>query len=54
MGHPRLRLLYVTPETLFSSKYQAEFDLAYHQRQIVRLVIDEAHVIDVSDCPALC
>ncbi|WOO84796.1 ATP-dependent DNA helicase Q5 [Vanrija pseudolonga] len=46
MGHPRLRLLYVTPETLFSAKYQAEFDLAYHQRQIVRLVVDEAHVID--------
>ncbi|TXT13064.1 hypothetical protein VHUM_01465 [Vanrija humicola] len=46
MGHPRLRLLYVTPETLFSAKYQTHFDRAYQQRQIVRLVVDEAHVID--------
>lgn len=41
MGHPQLRLLYVTPETLFSAKYCAEFDMAYRQRQITRLVIDE-------------
>lgn len=46
MGHPQLRLLYVTPETLFSAKYAADLDIAYRQKQIVRLVVDEAHVID--------
>ncbi|BEI85118.1 hypothetical protein CcaverHIS002_0505190 [Cutaneotrichosporon cavernicola] len=46
LGHPQLRLLYVTPETLFSPKYTSDFDIAYRQKQIVRLVVDEAHVID--------
>ncbi|GMK55558.1 hypothetical protein CspeluHIS016_0206140 [Cutaneotrichosporon spelunceum] len=46
LGHPQLRLLYVTPETLFSPKYTTDFDVAYRQKQIVRLVVDEAHVID--------
>ncbi|CAK9781427.1 ATP-dependent DNA helicase [Cutaneotrichosporon oleaginosum] len=46
LGHPQLRLLYVTPETLFSPKYTADFDVAYRQAQIARLVVDEAHVID--------
>ena len=41
MGHPELRLLYVTPETLFSSKYSQELDIAYRQKQLVRLVVDE-------------
>ncbi|BEJ15900.1 hypothetical protein CspHIS471_0505050 [Cutaneotrichosporon sp. HIS471] len=43
LGHPQLRLLYVTPETLFSPKYTTDFDIAYRQKQIVRLVVDEAH-----------
>lgn len=41
LGHPQLRLLYVTPETLFSPKYTVEFDIAYRQKQLVRLVVDE-------------
>ncbi|ODN84815.1 hypothetical protein L202_00683 [Cryptococcus amylolentus CBS 6039] len=45
MGHPEIRLLYVTPEMLLSDKHKSTFDIAYRQRQIARLVVDEAHVI---------
>jgi hypothetical protein len=48
MGHPEIRLLYLTPETLFSPRYGTYIAKAYEQRQIRRLVIDEAHVIGVS------
>jgi bloom syndrome protein len=41
MGHPTLRLLYVTPETLFGAKLASDLDCAYKQKQIIRLVIDE-------------
>lgn len=47
LGHPQLRLLYVTPETLFSPKYQTEFDVAYRQKQLVRLVVDEVSVVPI-------
>nr|XP_019042858.1 hypothetical protein I302_08567 [Kwoniella bestiolae CBS 10118]OCF21788.1 hypothetical protein I302_08567 [Kwoniella bestiolae CBS 10118] len=45
LGHPDIRLLYVTPESLFSPKHKYMFDIAYRQKQMVRLVVDEAHVI---------
>lgn len=41
MGHPRLRLLYTTPETLFSKQYEDSFKRCHRQKQLVRLVIDE-------------
>lgn len=47
MGHPEIRLLYVTPEMLLSDKHRSTFDTAYAQKQIARLVVDEAHVITV-------
>lgn len=53
MGHPRLRLLYLTPETLFSPKYKSDIDVCARQGQLNRLVIDEAHVIEVSHLPML-
>ena len=65
MGHPEIRLLYLTPESLFSAKYKDVLEKAYKQGQIRRLVVDEvgcrltryymtysvsqAHVIDVSN-----
>lgn len=45
MGHPELRLLYTTPETLFAARYSADFDIAYKQQQIVRLVVDEVRLL---------
>lgn len=45
MGHPEIRLLYVTPEMLLSDKHRSTFDTAYAQKQVARLVVDEAHVI---------
>jgi hypothetical protein len=41
MGHPHLRLLYTTPETLFGARYESYFQKCYNQRQMVRMVIDE-------------
>lgn len=41
MGHPHLRLLYTTPETLFGARYESYFQKCYQQRQMVRMVIDE-------------
>lgn len=41
MGHPEMRLLYTTPETLLSDKYHADFERCYRQKQLVRMVIDE-------------
>ncbi|WWD15795.1 hypothetical protein CI109_100219 [Kwoniella shandongensis] len=45
MGHPEIRLLYLTPEMLLSPRQKIMFDIAHRQRQIARLIIDEAHVI---------
>ena len=41
MGHPEIRLLYVTPETLFSNKHRDVFMKAHEQNQLRRLVVDE-------------
>ncbi|KIO20767.1 hypothetical protein M407DRAFT_219952, partial [Tulasnella calospora MUT 4182] len=44
-GHPGSRLLYITPEKLMSSDFCALLTRAYEQRELSRLVIDEAHCI---------
>ncbi|OCF39886.1 hypothetical protein I317_06323 [Kwoniella heveanensis CBS 569] len=41
LGHPKIRLLYVTPESLLSPRHKAMFDKTYEQRQMARLVVDE-------------
>ncbi len=41
MGHPEIRLLYLTPESLFSKKYKEALWMAYKQEQLRRLVVDE-------------
>lgn len=41
MGHPQIRLLYMTPETLLGAKIRYELDKAYEQGQLNRLVVDE-------------
>jgi superfamily II DNA helicase RecQ len=48
MGHPYLRLLYTTPETLFGARYEQYFQRCYSQKQLVRLVIDEVRSIQIS------
>ncbi|KAG9045757.1 hypothetical protein FS837_005714 [Tulasnella sp. UAMH 9824] len=44
-GHPKSRLLYITPEKLMSSDFCTLLTRAYEQRELSRLVIDEAHCI---------
>lgn len=57
MGHPEIRLLYLTPETLFSKKYKDALVKAYRQKQIKRLVVDEVrsrshgHELQADDSP---
>ena len=41
MGHPQMRLLYITPETLFGGKYAADLSRCHRQKQLVRMVVDE-------------
>lgn len=41
MGHPQMRLLYITPETLFGGKYAADLARCYRQKQLIRLIVDE-------------
>ncbi|WVQ98604.1 hypothetical protein IAU59_005734 [Kwoniella sp. CBS 9459] len=45
LGHPKIRLLYVTPESLLSPRHKGMFDKTHEQKQMARLVVDEAHVI---------
>lgn len=44
-GHPRIRLLYITPERLAMDKFQNLLKKVYAQGELSRLVIDEAHCI---------
>lgn len=44
-GHPRTRLLYITPEKLCSSETHRLIAKLHDQGQLNRLVIDEAHCI---------
>jgi bloom syndrome protein len=50
MGHPRKRIMYITPESLTgtNSKWMPIIRVAYRNGQLRRLVIDEAHCITVS------
>jgi superfamily II DNA helicase RecQ len=44
-GHPRIRLLYITPERLAMDRFQNLLKKVHSQNELSRLVIDEAHCI---------
>jgi len=46
-GHPYARLLYITPESLFSPKFLKSIKIVVGQKELRRLVVDEAHCISV-------
>lgn len=44
-GHPRTRLLYVTPELCAQDRFRQRMTVVYEQKELARVVIDEAHCI---------
>lgn len=44
-GHPRTRLLYVTPELCQTDSFRRNLQLVHSQGQLARVAIDEAHCI---------
>ncbi|KAL4906484.1 hypothetical protein BDW74DRAFT_190135 [Aspergillus multicolor] len=44
-GHPRIRLLYVTPELCQNNTFRQNLKIMHSQRELVRIAIDEAHCI---------
>ncbi|EFX06457.1 glutathione reductase [Grosmannia clavigera kw1407] len=44
-AHPRIRLLYVTPELCSSSRFRQRIHLVHEQCELARVVVDEAHCI---------
>ncbi|OAQ79947.1 ATP-dependent DNA helicase recQ [Purpureocillium lilacinum] len=44
-GHPRTRLLYVTPELCSGSRFRERLKLVHTQKELARIAIDEAHCI---------
>ncbi|CAM1504770.1 Fc.00g023610.m01.CDS01 [Cosmosporella sp. VM-42] len=44
-GHPRTRLLYVTPELCSGSRFRQRLELVHKQKELARVAIDEAHCI---------
>ncbi|KAI1083762.1 RecQ family ATP-dependent DNA helicase [Whalleya microplaca] len=44
-GHPRTRLLYVTPELCAQDRFRDKLKVVYQQRELARIAIDEAHCI---------
>ncbi|KAF1981126.1 ATP-dependent DNA helicase recQ [Aulographum hederae CBS 113979] len=44
-GHPRTRLLYVTPEYCAMDHFRRILRIVYQQRQLSRIAVDEAHCI---------
>lgn len=44
-GHPRIRLLYVTPELCSSNRFRDLLRVVHKQKELVRVAIDEAHCI---------
>lgn len=44
-GHPKIRLLYITPERLAMEGFQNSLKKVYKHNELSRLVIDEAHCI---------
>jgi RecQ family ATP-dependent DNA helicase len=44
-GHPRTRLLYVTPELCSGTRFRERLTLVHKQKELARIAIDEAHCI---------
>ncbi|KAI1343908.1 RecQ family ATP-dependent DNA helicase [Xylariaceae sp. FL0016] len=44
-GHPRTRLLYVTPELCATDRFRDRLKIVHEQRELARIAIDEAHCI---------
>ncbi|KAI7931528.1 ATP-dependent DNA helicase recQ [Pyricularia oryzae] len=44
-GHPRTRLLYVTPELCSGDFFRKRLQLVHEQKELARIVVDEAHCI---------
>ncbi|KAI1766519.1 ATP-dependent DNA helicase [Hypoxylon sp. FL1150] len=44
-GHPRTRLLYVTPELCAQDRFRDHISTVHRQKELARVVIDEAHCI---------
>ncbi|ORY42443.1 P-loop containing nucleoside triphosphate hydrolase protein [Leucosporidium creatinivorum] len=44
-GHPKNRLLYITPERLSSAPFRKKLRILHKQQELNRLVVDEAHCI---------
>jgi bloom syndrome protein/3-oxo-5-alpha-steroid 4-dehydrogenase 1 len=44
-GHPRTRLLYVTPELCSMDRFRERLKLVYEQKELARIAVDEAHCI---------
>ncbi|EPS28700.1 hypothetical protein PDE_03646 [Penicillium oxalicum 114-2] len=44
-GHPRTRLLYVTPELCQTDSFRRNLSIVHQQGQLTRVAIDEAHCI---------
>lgn len=44
-GHPRIRLLYVTPELCSGDHFRRKLKLVHEQRELARVAVDEAHCI---------
>lgn len=42
-GHPRTRLLYVTPEFCLTETFRRHLKTIYEQGELARIAIDEAH-----------
>ncbi|KAI9158345.1 Bloom syndrome protein [Paramyrothecium foliicola] len=44
-GHPKTRLLYVTPEMCSAPRFRERLQLVHKQKELARIAIDEAHCI---------
>ncbi|KAL8397458.1 hypothetical protein RB594_004256 [Gaeumannomyces avenae] len=44
-GHPRIRLLYVTPELCSTDHFRKKLQLVHKQKELARVAVDEAHCI---------
>ncbi|KYK61215.1 ATP-dependent DNA helicase recQ [Drechmeria coniospora] len=44
-GHPKTRLLYVTPELCSGPRFRERLKVVHKQRELARIAIDEAHCI---------
>lgn len=44
-GHPRTRLLYVTPELCSGDHFRRRLKVVHEQRELARIAVDEAHCI---------